>query len=91
MSFLKLSRSLSAFSVPPLIVQSLCNETHLFKQITPRGKRGARGVQWDAAADYRDGFERVFVASNATAVSAINAKLAAGLHVVLAPGVCRLR
>jgi hypothetical protein len=60
--------------------------------VTPRAWADTRGVQWDLnrTRSHTDGFERVFVASNATAVTEINAKLAAGLHVVLAPGVYSL-
>jgi hypothetical protein len=64
--------------------------TGKYSLVTPRAKTETRGVQWAAssAADaYVDGFEAVFVATNATAVAVINAKLAQGLHVILTPGI----
>ena len=55
--------------------------------MTPMPKFGTAGAQWDPAFEHVDGFERVFVATNATAAHVINARLATGLHVVLTPGV----
>ena len=61
-----------------------------YQLVTPRAKRDSSGLQWSAADDYIDGFEKVFVASNSTAVTDINAKLAQGLHVILCPGIYSL-
>jgi hypothetical protein len=60
-----------------------------FNLVTPQAKRFSVGAQWDEG--YVDSFDRVFVATNETATSEINAKLAEGLHVVLTPGVYRLQ
>jgi len=61
-----------------------------YNLVTPRAQYGSHGVQWGVELADVDGFESVFVATNATAVSQINAKLAAGKHVVLTPGVYSL-
>ena len=57
--------------------------------ITPKSVFSSKGVQWATGSDdaYTDGFEKVFVATNETAATDINAKLAQGLHVVLTPGI----
>jgi len=57
-----------------------------YSLVTPKVKIETAGKQWDGDA-YIDGFEKVFVATNATDAATINAKLAAGLHVVLSPGI----
>jgi len=54
--------------------------------VTPRAVLDAKGVNNPSNA-YMDGFEKVFVATNSTSVEKINAKLHAGLHVVLTPGI----
>ena len=63
-----------------------------YELVTPKPKVGSSGAQWGHSVDdyYVDSFEGVFVATNATTVTSINAKLAAGLHVVLAPGIYSL-
>ena len=61
-----------------------------YSLVTPKPLAGTRGVQWAAQSEYIDGFERVFVATNATDVSEINARLADGLHVILSPGIYSL-
>ncbi|CAL1127765.1 unnamed protein product, partial [Cladocopium goreaui] len=56
------------------------------------------GVSWEARDDHNDhndhtqrvSFEKVFVASNETKLAVINAKLAAGKHVILTPGIYHL-
>ena len=60
-----------------------------YELITPKPIFSSKGVQWGSGgdSDYKDGFENVFVATNATEVSDINAKLEEGLHVVLTPGI----
>lgn len=60
-----------------------------YSLVTPRAESETSGVQWHVDA-FVDGFENVFVATNATSVTDINAKLAAGLHVVLTPGIYSL-
>ena len=60
-----------------------------YSLVTPRPSAGSSGTQFSAESE-RDGFERVFVASNATDVGVINAKLERGLHVVLGPGIYHL-
>ena len=62
-----------------------------YSLVTPPVKRGTRGLQWRGEAGRVDSFESVFVATNASDVALINAKLAAGLHVVLSPGVYRVK
>ena len=82
----------------PYIVASNASAEGGFALITPMVRVGTRGPAWSTvtvengtdAPAYHDGFERVFVATNATAVDKINAKLEAGLHVVLTPGVYQL-
>jgi hypothetical protein len=55
--------------------------------ITPKTVFSSKGVQWGMGNDdaYRDGFQSVFFATNSTAATDINAKLAQGLHVILTP------
>lgn len=61
-----------------------------YSLITPQMRWDApSGTQWDAPS-FVDGFERVFIATPDMHVAAINSKLAAGLHVVLTPGIYRL-
>lgn len=53
------------------------------------------GISWDTTAqrhqrNQRVSFGQVFVASNATKLALINAKLAAGKHVILTPGIYHL-
>ena len=55
----------------------------------PQLQRSARGVTWNAEEAIVD-FEEVFVATNATDLAMINAKLALGRHVILAPGIYHL-
>lgn len=61
-----------------------------YNLVTPKAIPESAGPQWAQADAHVDGFEQVFVASNATDVSVINAKLAHGLHVILAPGIYSL-
>ena len=70
-----------------------------FSLVIPQARHEAAGPSWTssgdgsskaAAAAHVDDFERVFVATNVTSVEVINAKLAAGLHVVLCPGIYSL-
>lgn len=61
-----------------------------YNLVTPKAIPDTFGAQWAAADEYVDGFEQVFVASNDTDVSVINAKLAEGLHVILSPGIYSL-
>lgn len=61
-----------------------------YELVTPKAVAGSSGTQWGAADEWVDGFEKVFIASNTTAVGIINAKLAQGLHVILSPGVYEL-
>lgn len=49
-----------------------------------------QGVAWNSSQEIIDGFEKVFVATNATSLSLINAKLAIGRHVILTPGIYHL-
>jgi hypothetical protein len=58
-----------------------------FNLVTPKANSGTTGAQWTGVREYVDGFEKVFVATNSTKVSTINAKLEAGLHVILTPGI----
>eukprot|EP00937_MAST-01D_sp_MAST-1D-sp2_P000064 g64.t1 len=85
----------------PFIVASNASAAGGFALVTPVARVGTRGPAWAAAGAggggaprdapaHRDGFERVFVATNATAVAHINEKLALGLHVVLTPGIYQL-
>lgn len=62
---------------------------NIFKRYTlvsPKVQTATKGLQWSAPA-YIDPFENVFVASNSTNVTIINAKLADGFHVILTPGI----
>jgi hypothetical protein len=79
--------------VTPLSIEkpyiTIDEDSGKYNLVTPRAKTQTSGVQWSAAEGdaYTDGFEAVFVATNATAVADINAKLALGLHVILTPGI----
>jgi len=59
-----------------------------FNLAIPRPVWGRSGPGWDESDLI--GFEHVFVATDSMAASAINAKLAAGRHVVLSPGIYQL-
>ncbi|CAE8617785.1 unnamed protein product, partial [Polarella glacialis] len=63
-----------------------------YDMIIPKAKSQTAGVQWDSEVSdvHTDGFDKVFVATPNVSVRVINAKLAAGLHVVLSPGIYHL-
>eukprot|EP00927_Polykrikos_kofoidii_P072722 TRINITY_DN68806_c0_g1_i1.p1 TRINITY_DN68806_c0_g1~~TRINITY_DN68806_c0_g1_i1.p1 ORF type:complete len:590 (+),score=78.93 TRINITY_DN68806_c0_g1_i1:53-1771(+) len=61
-----------------------------YNLVTPKASYDTSGTQWEMSNNYVDGFEKVFIASNSTDVATINAKLAEGLHVILAPGIYSL-
>ncbi|CAE8723401.1 unnamed protein product [Polarella glacialis] len=63
-----------------------------YDMIIPKAKSQTAGVQWDSDVSdvHTDGFDNVFVATPNVSVRVINAKLAAGLHVVLSPGIYHL-
>ena len=55
----------------------------------PRLKTGSSGADHDGSGATSVPFEQVYVSDPKDTASALNAKLAQGLHVVLSPGICR--
>lgn len=66
------------------------NSSYLYYLQVPQPQTDTRGVDFSLDAVTSIGFEQVFVADSSMEVSLINNKLAAGLHVVLCPGVYNL-
>ena len=72
------------------MASTLCGRVHSFNLNIPGVKTDSQGPEWSPAPTVVP-FEQVYVARNSSDTSdSINAALAAGLHVVLTPGVYTL-